>query len=436
MCHSFLLFFFLSLQFLGVLVDLVMNKRRLFLLSVACAALLLVMWLCSGDPIDVVPTALATTSPIFYAENSSLPPAGSVFSSEVGTTLQLLQTQNGKLRGDCPKRYLFANTHTFGRHHNQLQEIMNVIMWARRLNRTAVLGWFRWSHRWVDPSVLYDFSKISSEYCVISAETLRVQLPREERSNGLCFGQGVDDTPLRHALKCRMAPDVPAHYNARFGAETTKAHFFPKVVKAKETFVGLSGEIAFFMRVGLEAAAAIYGLLRPSAAVQKELAAFTQSAFQGDRSYFALHLRMRERDCLVELRHAFTVVGASLSSSERRVLETQCSVTVQYVRDTMKSVGVTLGGAKFFLASDHQNATLEKALVEAGAVVYKGSGTASGALTDLAVDFFAMVQAKFFTGNQLSSISQNACFVRLGRGSACHGVVESFAREQSRDIAT
>ncbi len=346
----------------------------------------------------------------------------------------------------CPKKFIFVNTHTYGRHHNQLQEFMNIIIWGERMGRTAVLGYFRADHRWVDPSELYDFSGIRDRYCVITAKELADALPLG-RTVAACFGQGVAGTPLKRigggkAIKCSMQPHVPAHYNTRRATNTT-AEFLPRILRAQEDMLVLSGQIAFFLRPGLADFSAIFGLLKPAAEIADEVAAFVRrSPFMASGGVFSIHLRQRERDCLKEVGEAREDGAAWLTGMSRddwTIVETQCAITTKHVVALLHRLGLCLDREQpMFLASDHENRLLEQALVAHGAVMYEGGKFHTrehGGLKGLAVDFFLLVQGAYFTGNQLSSISQNVCFMRLGQGLSCDGFLEPLARYLVRDIS-
>lgn len=366
------------------------------------------------------------------------------------------------------ERFLFVNTHTFGRHHNQLQEILHTVAFARRLNRTAVLGYFRAGHKWWGPGDFYDFDLLVKRECVVTPSEFRslwstATLARRRRSAGeptaVCLGQGTKATPLAKAVKCTMEPSIPAHYNSKTGFASTKDSFYGKIMLEKPSvvsadFLGISGEIAFFMRPGFLEMARLLAAIKPSMGILAELRSFYRTSglspnpeidrFWGISSaanvpsslsgqYFALHLRQREKDCLKEVNDALELnpdLLKKLGPEQAQAIRTQCAIPVSHVEDNLfKRYGIPIQDTRFFLASDHENVVLEKALVETrGAVMYSGSKFEHKSLQGLAMDFFLLVGAKYFSGNQLSSISQNVCMMRLGHGlSGCHGCVLDYA---------
>lgn len=414
-------------------------------------------------PAAVVPPAVTASNGLMVVAHS-----GGVETSAPtfphGQTVVLQQTpldaaRLRKRRPPCPDRYIFVNTHTFGRHHNQLQEMINLVAWAERLNRTAVLGWFRHNHRWLPPSELYNFSEIQKHFCLVTPEQFGAAISaggggRRAKLSAVCFGQGVADTPLkRFGVSCRMVSGVPANYNVRRGARLTRQYFDMVVESADARLVVVSGEIAFFLRPGLAAVSAVLALLEPANEIAAEVDAFiarrlsptAAAANVSSRAqplpYFALHLRQREAECMREVTDSFEdgkdLLG-TLAGDERRVIEAQCAITLPYVRSLQASLGFRVSAeTPMFLASDHENMVLERALLKEGAVPYEGGRFHTkefGGLPGLTVDFFVMVRAAYFTGNQLSSVSQNVCFVRLGRGKACHGIIPAFMAHHTRPV--
>ena len=416
----------------------------------------------------------------------------------------------------CPRgRFLWVNTHTFGRHHNQLQEMINTALWARSLNRTAVLGMFRFSHKWHDPATLYNFSRVMQHYCVVDFATFatmwRARNNHHPAAASYCLGQGVSGTPMRRLVKCQMAANVPAHYDVRRGVAVTAGfvqRLFTDAALRDAPFIGLSGEIAFFMRAGLREHAAIFALLEPSNAVQERVDAMLlsrdgvkllkSSAFTRPRathegatltaptvalrepgSFLAVHLRQRELMCAQEMNYSFTdgvtldgYFGA-VGANDRRIIRRQCRLTPEDVVDLLRhlqgqpssydegeadravgrkrSEGATLPGGgplmmslrsmPLFVASDRQNAAVDEALRQEGAVFAPTAAPTAvggaGVLLDLSMDYFMLAhdEAAYFTGNQISSVSQNVCYRRLGRGQACHGFHLEFAEYHSRRVA-
>jgi hypothetical protein len=368
-------------------------------------------------------------------------------------------------RPRCPTdRFLFVNTHTFGRHHNQMQEMMNVVLWARTLNRTAVLGAFRHNHKWMDPSELYDFSRVMERYCLVDLATFKAQWAASVaagRKAAVCIGQSVHGTILKKVVRnCRLRADVPAHYDSRKGFQTTKQFLVHLAQDAHAAnFVCISGELGFFLRAGLRENAAVFALLEPSAAIGREVAAFHARAAAkqpggggggGANPFgFAVHLRQREKECMKEVNNSFEdgrAALAALTAANRAAIAKQCTLTTAAVDAVIANAAAAVAGGgggggggggaaagpnpgAIFMASDHQNKALEAALQKRGAAMYEGGKFHTnefGGMQGLAVDFFTMCGATAFTGNQLSSITQNCCYRRLGRGLACHGFVVGF----------
>ena len=405
----------------------------------------------------------------------------------------------------CPDdRFVWVNTIFFGRHHNQLQELINIILWARTMNRTAVLSMFWFNREWHDPSLFYNFTRIMQWYCVVDVATFARQWVSKRRSNrsrpSYCLGQGVADTPMRSVISCRIVPGVPGFYDVRRGVSITGGfvhRFLTDAPLRDAPFLGLGGEIAFFMRAGLEEHAAIFGLLEPADVVEDRVRAmfaspdgasllkpssFTRSivampvavsdggahgsALREPGSYFAVHLRRREAECAKEMADSF-IDGVALDGyfenvcpKDRRVIRRQCHLTADGVIDLLRNLqgqpssyekpvnaaplnrvtalAITIDRVPLFVASDRQNPAVDDALRKQGAVFAPmTNASGSAVLADLSLDYFLLSheEAAYFTGNQLSSVSQNVCYRRLGRGQACHGFHREFAEYHARNVA-
>ena len=393
----------------------------------------------------------------------------------------------------------------FGRHHNQLQGMLNIAMWARTLNRTAVLGMFLLDASWHDPSLFYNFTRIMQQYCLVNAATFATQWQSSTRRNrdhsSYCVGEtGVEYTPTAQVVTCIMYTRIPGFYDVRRGVQLTEGvvhRLLTDPPLRDAPFIGLDGEMAFFMRAGLVEHAAIFGLLDPADVILDRVRAMfmspdgavlqkpspftrrrggppadangTSTRLRELGSYFAVHLRRREGGCGHEMTVSFTD-GLSLDgyfenvcAVDRRIIRRQCQLTADGVLDLLRYLQgqpssyerndteaetaprrgismISLGDMPLFVASDRQNAAVDEALRKQGAVfapVAAGAGGGSEVLADLSLDYFLLSheEAAYFTGNQLSSVSQNVCYRRLGRGQACHGFHREFAEYHARNVA-
>ncbi|CUG87097.1 Hypothetical protein, putative [Bodo saltans] len=219
---------------------------------------------------------------------------------------------------------------------------------------------------------------------------------------------------------------------------------------AQDTLVVLSGELAFFLRPGLAEMAALFGLLEPANHVRDAVNIFKRAQFGTEAipPYFGIHLRRREQECLKEIGESREDGGELLKPMDDdargwgravethgrawRIVSTQCAITVDHVKALMSSLRLLMDHQLMFLGSDHQDMKLEKALVDRGAVMFGDDG----GLLGLSVDYFMLGEGKYFTGNQLSSITQNVCYRRLGRGQGCNGFIPSFSYYHSRNVET
>ncbi|ORC91124.1 uncharacterized protein TM35_000061290, partial [Trypanosoma theileri] len=351
----------------------------------------------------------------------------------------------------CPDRYIFVQFKHAGRHHNQLQMMMNIIMWAERLNRTAVLGPFFVKNEWVSHSDLYNFSEIARRYCVVSIDTMRKRLSSRIPLTPVtiaCFDGDMCRNSLMHfdfKVKTNLVKivELSAPWNYVDAHFYLKRCFLRYPKKSKAHIVIINYIAAFMMTRGLSDHAAIYGLLRPSALIAQRVKRFLNHSFGPRGRFFAVHKRHREMTCndfltesLPQLRTHF---GVTLRSEREQLIRAQCNISIPYLAALHASLGLRLFSYPMFLAHDGQDPYTVPQLKARGARVYEKEHYAqyedcAYGLCALAVDYFVMTEAEYFSGNAVSTVSDNVCFVRLGRGKACHGMEPAIIRMFSYDV--
>ncbi|KAH9584047.1 hypothetical protein LSM04_003484 [Trypanosoma melophagium] len=351
----------------------------------------------------------------------------------------------------CPERYIFAHFRHAGRHHNQLQMMMNIIMWAERLNRTAVFGSFYVKNKFVHYHLLYDFSEIERHYCVISLINMRRRLLSRgllHRSTVSCFDfhncatfrQVVSVSRGMRSVRTTKVTSVNEMYPT---AEVLRSRIIPLLTNADDTLIILGAGTSFTMRRGLAENAAIYGLLRPSVWVAQKVKQFLNHSFGPRGRFFAVHKRHLEMTCndyvTRSLSHLRTHFGVALIREREQVIRAQCNISIPYLATLHTSLGLRLFSYPLFLAHDRQDPYTVPQLKKRGARVYEKEHYAqyedcAYGLCALAVDYFVMTEAEYFGGNAVSSVSNNVCFARLGRGKACHGTEPALIRMLSHDV--
>lgn len=340
---------------------------------------------------------------------------------------------------NCPPRYVFVNPEGFGGHHKQLQQLLNIAIWARKIGRTAVLGWFRRGDEWISATEYYDFTRVIDSYCVVTPqqmlERIAANLDVPLRQSASCFGQNFEDTPLtryvRGAFECAMAPSVPS---LRHGDDHLTQQLLNRVKAVNETLLVVGGELAYAIRGGIGEYAAIFGLLEPSAAIRSTVQSIRTSKISP--LYVGISLR-GENSCLQIVAQRRKEEGgrllASVSSNAWRLLEQQCELTLEDIERFMAIVNIRFDHQSTFVGSKYVDAKVETALKELGAVT---NDELDISFESLAADFFLLSGGKYFFGNQLTSIAQNACYRRLGRGLSCDGMVPLFSRYLARNVET
>eukprot|EP01065_Artemidia_motanka_P052236 TRINITY_DN9373_c1_g1_i1.p1 TRINITY_DN9373_c1_g1~~TRINITY_DN9373_c1_g1_i1.p1 ORF type:complete len:472 (+),score=130.56 TRINITY_DN9373_c1_g1_i1:168-1583(+) len=345
-------------------------------------------------------------------------------------------------RKRCPGRFLTVNTHTWGRHHNQLQSTILALLAAQLLNRTFILGSFRHNHQWTDVREIYSFAELQKAFCVIDLPTA-VRLLRHEKQVE-CFGQVIHDMPIGKQLKtkCRNGFGPVDRFFDQHKFKEVVADALPHLIASTARIINLSGQLAFFMRPGLRLMSQGFGLLRPAPEVSEELRRFTGAAFGDQTDYLGIHLRYREGQCMNEVQSDFQKVF-NISSDLMAKMEEQCTINYRYAdRVFRETLGASVMDARpdpnrfccpTFFASDHQNKTAEKDFLNRGATPYKGRYHTFelGGLKGLSSDYFMLRDSYAFIGNSASSVSQDVCFARLMTRPwrrACSGWHDGFFR--------
>ena len=328
----------------------------------------------------------------------------------------------------CPEKYLFTNTHTWGRHHNQLQSFLFSIVASKLMQRTFILGHFRHNHAWIESTLAYSWEEISKEYCVKLPSDTGITL----RSSDIeCFGQDLKETPFGKSrkLKCKkFNENAPRHFN-RFIFQDVVPTAFKHAFKSNSKLVVLSGQIAFYLRPGLRLLKPVFSLLRPSPDVQREVSRMVNNVF-GGKKFISVHVRAREGQCQEEIALDYSNPSTRMYNVSREVISTlasQCGITPAVLQEFRLKYKIESA----FFASDHQNPSLDKSFLSVDAIPYKGSFHTNeiGGLCGLAVDYFILRSSHVFIGNTISSISQDVCYARLSSmpfSHACAGWDESL----------
>ena len=269
----------------------------------------------------------------------------------------------------CSNKYLTVNTHTWGRHHNQLQSVMHGLLAAHILNRTFVIGHFRHAKKWYSVKDFYSFQEISKHFCVVDFSDRKLKAIHDVH----CMGQSIEETPFgKHiGAKCKRNTFAKAFDNTKFKDFVAKAvtQFTDDPQVRGADLINLSGQLAFYMRPGLHLMSIGYGLLQPSQSVGEEVSSFIKRAFGEGSEFVSIHLRYREGTCFKELETDF-LKSFKISDALFESLQEQCKVNHAY---TKKMLALSLGTAAAvsgvepnafpfptFLASDHQNKTVEQ----------------------------------------------------------------------------
>ncbi|ORC85022.1 uncharacterized protein TM35_000391960 [Trypanosoma theileri] len=347
----------------------------------------------------------------------------------------------------CPERYIIAKANEYGRHHNQMEEYMNTILWAERLNRTAVLGGFWVKGHWVDPAKIYDFSKIAQRYCVISDKVLEQKLldsPFLENLTYTCYGWCIRHAPLGPLFQRMQFLEQHSGLPPYVSWEARKTVMKQAVLvysQEQADVMVIGGQYAFLLHHGLVHHAAIYSLLQPSPFVRKKVDEFLNYYFSSGKQYIGIHKRHRESSCKKGLREKMPDFReyTHLSPQREKLPLAQCVISISYLDALHTSLGLKLFSFPLFVAHDHQDKVTIRHLAMKGARLYDKDyyphfEDCEYGLCSLAMDYFLLVEGEYFSGNVISSVSENVCFARLGKGKACHGMEPGIIRLLTHDV--
>ena len=320
----------------------------------------------------------------------------------------------------CPDRYVYVHQRTYGRHHNQIVSLVNIIAIATLLDRTVVIPSFRQDHKWWPAETFYDFTEMAKYYCIISeTEGTRRVSQKDQSTKTLCYDtlkDGLSDVPMKRGWQCT---EKSWRYLDRNPKPLDKPHNLDARVMLEDMiqqsrdyrWLGIGARTAYYLRIP-NTVQPVYSLLKPSKAVRDEMDAFKRRVGIRGNQYAAAHVRNREGQSSKEVE--WSLERLILSSDEIENLRDQTNLRLEVVQGYLQKKPVWTN-MKLFVASDGQTslATFEKA----GALFYSGQYP-SRSMMGLAIDFFMLVDAEVFFGNQMSSVSVNACFARGSKNCA------------------
>eukprot|EP00744_Colponema_vietnamica_P015626 GILI01021912.1.p1 GENE.GILI01021912.1~~GILI01021912.1.p1 ORF type:complete len:306 (-),score=4.10 GILI01021912.1:140-1057(-) len=292
-----------------------------------------------------------------------------------------------------------------------------------------------------------------------------------------CIGLGLTGTPLADAIglgRCTKG-ELPNNFADRVGMTQTQG-LAPSYFSDDHGLLVLSAQVAFYLRPGVWDLAMAFRHLHPSLAVGKALDVELTSLLPPNRTgtasgaistyanalpYFSIQSRSREDQCLREIamdkedgfKYLYTMAHGNLcnnndnnatNEANSQVLVSpslwqkakwQCNMTSQGVNNLL-SKWQKAGGNKtlirIFFASDGQNKLLSAFMSSKGA--HSIPSSKYHPLIGVTVDYFILSSGFRYTGNQLSSVSQNVCYTRLARGLACDGWYPIWSLYHARNV--
>mmetsp|Transcript_8743 Transcript_8743/g.13874 ORF Transcript_8743/g.13874 Transcript_8743/m.13874 type:complete len:446 (+) Transcript_8743:63-1400(+) len=167
-----------------------------------------------------------------------------------------------------------------------------------------------------------------------------------------------------------------------------------------------------------------YAHVEPSPVIAAEIAHFQKLKGLVDGEYIGVHLRYLEGKCPGRAKMFY------MPAVEKQIAA-MCHNVYSHTAKVVAGAGLSMAGRQLYLASDRQRPMADKTFEQQGSISYDrgnkkdkyfGDGThfvtghLGGKVFEPAFDMFALVGAKLFVGNMLSTFSTNVANIRFGHG--------------------
>eukprot|EP01060_Flectonema_neradi_P015995 TRINITY_DN22612_c0_g1_i1.p1 TRINITY_DN22612_c0_g1~~TRINITY_DN22612_c0_g1_i1.p1 ORF type:complete len:363 (+),score=44.81 TRINITY_DN22612_c0_g1_i1:140-1228(+) len=293
--------------------------------------------------------------------------------------------------GRCSNtRFITYGNMKKSRHFNRLMSFIGALALADRLGRTVVLAEAEGGGVDTDIRNTYDMSILSQRYCFVDTlpkitnKTTGCMIMKGTKTN---LNQCTETSKVRSKL---VWNDVNT---AAYELNTNDVLYIPLTIYLNEM-------IDTFC---------IWKYLYPVPSIKLQVEDISRKL----HPYMAIHLRSLETSCEDRVRKK------NLPEKAQQIMTQQCTMTPAYVAGLQKVANIT----KLYIADDGQRPAVTSALTNKfDTSTYKGTN-------GLHIDFWMLVEADYFIGNQMSTLSMNACMARRGRGRLCNNFVGKTSKE-------
>lgn len=302
--------------------------------------------------------------------------------------------------GKCPGRYLWVGN-TFGRHFNQLSNLLIGLALARHFGRTLVVPDFvEQGGVRIGPESYYNLTRISEAVCFVREAD--VSLDVATGNTGCVTMRGIAAVP-RHPTGYKVVCDTNVFVKFKKNASLVLKAIHELQVSAL-VVVPL---VLYLQDHFLQELVCLWKQLQPSGEVAS-IVSTARSELSLSSVYLGVHLRSLEGSCRDRVRSL--VKDSHVAAS---VVE-QCELSADYISH------YRTGDEPMYLAHDGQQPQKVQELSKRYQVrQWSDFKAVTGSHLSVFVDFWLLCQAKEFIGNQLSTLSINVCLCRRSRGLSC-----------------
>ncbi|CAD2219791.1 GDP-fucose protein O-fucosyltransferase, putative [Angomonas deanei] len=389
----------------------------------------------------------------------------------------------------CPKLFIIPLLNAFGRTHNQIQALMNMLLLSKKLGRTVVLPplhLYRNKKQYsADGHLFLDMGELGKQFCVVSHTFFLRYLNQQKKGkiplalyhfdNYKYSGKSVSSSaflePYLHNISSGEAAEAEM-LRVKFTARTKSFSYHLRSssrtveylmrIPPDETIVAVQSEMAFFCPHPAEDMIRGFRHLKPSSLVA---AAVKEQLNNIDKPFVGFHTRHREGTCYTEVTRHYGRVYTDDKPLDfihgdgviNQVLE-ECRNDLDFLLQRYNSSMHALvedgdkgheKGIPVFMATDGQQSATrfqdlllkhypssdvhlykeDETLISDAHKIVRNNSLDHSLLDEtihLFVDYFVAAEATFFWGNTLSSFSQNVVFKRLAEGRECNGLMLGY----------
>ena len=270
------------------------------------------------------------------------------------------------------------------RHFNRLMSFVGALALADRLGRTVVLAPAEGGGVDNDIRNTYDMKKLSERYCFVDT------LPKIKNLTAGCMIMKGTKTDER---KCTTTANVRSKlaWNDVNGA-----------AYQLQAMSVINIPISIYLNEMIDTDC-IWAYMYPVPSIQMVV----NDLVNVYKPFAAIHLRSLETSC------EDRVKKKRFSKNAENQVMSQCTMPNSYISNLLSKSGLS----KLYLADDKQRPAVTRSISSTFNVATYSN------INAVHIDFWMLVESDYFIGNQMSTLSMNACLARRGRGKECNNFI-------------